>query len=209
MQQTGSQLLQWHYMIFLLPLVLAAFFLLLSVVRPGRHSRHRHGAAPKQSAVSKSGAPPTLLPLLLRLLGVDKVPLPLFLELFCLLFGIAGFWANRFLLGEIPNPSFWQVLPSLGIALGVALLGSRLATGLVARLMPRDESTARSQSSLFGATGTIVFPTTETTGRIHIYDSYGTLHDESCRTAPGMPSLPKGSQAQVRDITPEGRLIVE
>lgn len=242
MLEKEATLLHWHYMIFLLPMGLAAFFLLLSSLRlggrhghrtaaqgrgpgaghrghsgtAGRHhgtgnGRHsgRHGggrSAPKSGGKGLSVTPMTLV---LALIGADRAPLPLAIELFCLSWGIVGFWANRLLLPGTEIPSLIQLLPSLSMACLGGIIGARAGSELAFRLMPREETTAISRTALFGLTGTIVFPASETAGRIHIYDDHGTLHDESCRVAPDSPPIPKGSCAIVVDVDTRGRLIVE
>ena len=130
------------------------------------------------------------------------------LEAFCIAWGLCGFWANAFLL-RAPTPSLLQVLPSLGIALVGGTAGSRLAAELLSRVLPQEESCAVSQQELFGLTGAIAFPVSEEAGRIHIYDSFGTLHDEACRVSPGHPPIEKGHRAIVVDMDTQGRLIVE
>jgi hypothetical protein len=42
-----------------------------------------------------------------------------------------------------------------------------------------------------------------------VYDSFGTLHDEMCRIAPGQLTIEKGRQAIVLDMDTQGRLLVE
>ena len=50
---------------------------------------------------------------------------------------------------------------------------------------------------------------TATEGRVHIYDPYGTLHDESCRVKPGYDQIAKGAKVLVTDMDDTGRIIVE
>jgi hypothetical protein len=217
---------------------LAAFFLLLSSFRLGVRQGHRttaqgrgpgaghrahsgtagrhHGtgngrhiggkSAPKSGGKSLSVTPMTLV---LALIGADRAPLPLAIELFCLSWGIVGFWANRLLLPDTEVPSLIQLIPSLSMACLGGIIGARAGSELAFRLMPREETTAISRTALFGLTGTVVFPASETAGRIHIYDDHGTLHDESCRVAPDGPPIPKGCRAIVVDVDSKGRLIVE
>jgi len=256
MTTEATILLQWHYLIFLLPLGMALLLLLLSSLRLGHHSghgahavthghaavhghaaphgthatgapagpSHAHGAAgahaqPHGAAARPGGhSHPTangtkenlLTPagLLLGLLGFGRAPAPMVLEAFCIAWGQCGFWANEFLL-RTPTPSLLQMLPSLGIALAGGIVGSRLAAELLSRVLPKEESCAVSQQELFGLTGSVAFPISEEGGRIHIYDSFGTLHDEVCRVSPGHPPIEKGHRAIVVDMDTQGRLIVE
>lgn len=247
-----TTLLQWHYLIFLLPLGTALLLLLLSSLRLGHHSGHgghghigvhghavvhshaaphtahaggahtgsAHGHAHPHGAAAQSGGNAhqtangtkeniiTPAGLLLGLLGFGRAPAPMVLEAFCIAWGLCGFWANEFFL-RTPTPSLLQVLPSLGIALVGGTAGSRLAAELLSRVLPQEESCAVSQQELFGLTGAIAFPVSEEAGRIHIYDSFGTLHDEMCRVPAGHPPIEKGHRAIVVDMDTQGRLIVE
>ena len=51
-----------------------------------------------------------------------------------------------------------------------------------------------SRDGLFGLTGQVVFPVSAASGRIHIYDEHGTLHDEMCRWRPVTRPLPKAAR---------------
>ncbi len=252
-------LLQWHYLIFLLPFGMAAFLLLLSSLHLGHHgghgghhghafghghaghapagAGHGHGApgghAPSHAhagshphthshgqahgnqggngkAAAKGGRAGlhSATGLLSQITGVGRAPLPMILESFCIGWGFSGFWANRWLL-PMPNPTLVQMLPSLGIALAGGLAVARLAAEVIARLLPPEETLVVSRDGLFGLTGSITFPATETGGRIHIYDEYGTLHDEMCRVAPNHPPIEKGQNAIVMDMDAQGHLVVE
>jgi hypothetical protein len=249
----GTTLLQWHYLIFLLPFGLAAFLLLLSSLRLGhRHGGHGrvaahsghgghgahatagpahthgahgghsgHGAATarhggtgkgghgKANGRSSREAGATPANVFLALMGVDRAPLPMVVESFCICWGLIGCLANQWLLPRGLEPTLFQMLPSLGIALGGGLIGARGAAELIARLMPQDESQVVSRDGLFGMVGKVAFPVSATGGRIHIYDEFGTLHDETCRVAPAYPSIAKGCRAMVMDRDAQGNLIVE
>lgn len=158
-----------------------------------------------QIAASHNQAPGSAL---LGIIGVGRAPLPIVLQSFFLMWGFFGFWANR-LFVHSPNPSIFHVLPSLGIALVAGALGARGAAELVARILPPDESAVLSREGLFGLTGKITFPASETSGRIFVYDEYGTLHDEGCRVETGHPAIEKGRSAIVLDIDEKGNLIVK
>jgi membrane protein implicated in regulation of membrane protease activity len=140
--------------------------------------------------------------------GPRRAPLMLVLEAFLLLWGIFGLWASqRMLHGDSPTPG--QVLPVLGIALVGGVVGARIAAWFIARLLPPDETLIVSHDGLFGMTGMVAFPVSREAGRIHIYDQYGTLHDEMCRTAPDHAPIAKGRRAMVMDVDTQGNLIVE
>jgi len=142
-------------------------------------------------------------------LGIGKAPTPLVAEMFCLCWGVAGFCVNQQLLPPGTEPTMTRVLPALGIALLVGLGGARISAEILARLMPKDETAIVSRNELFGLTGVVVYPVTADGGRVHIYDAYRTLHDETCRVAPECPAIPKGHHALVIDLDASGHLIVE
>jgi hypothetical protein len=130
------------------------------------------------------------------------------IETFCVTWGFCGVWANRLLI-KTPDPTFVQMLPSLGIAFAGGWFGSRIFAEVFARVAPKEESFDISHDQLFGLTGRVTFPVSVNAGRIHIYDEHGTLHDEPCLIAAGHPEIPKGQHAIVVDMDTKGRLIVE
>ena len=246
-ENVGAVLMQWQYLLFVLPFGLGAFFLLISSLRFGGHrhhamghisshahahmaaTAHAHGAAgargPAAGAAhrpavahhggehvtegTKTASGVTPITIALLLLGVGRAPLPLVIEFFLICFGIAGFWAVETFVHS-PHPNLFQMLPSLGLAMGGGAVGSRLAAEIVGRIMPRDETAIVSGESLYGLTGKVAFAVSETAGRVHIYDPFGTLHDESCRVAAGHPAIGKGRTVLIADRDAvSGRLIVE
>jgi hypothetical protein len=172
----------------------------------GSHG-HAHHQAAHESAVHEGG--PSVGRQVLGWFGVGRAPVTLLLWSFWLGWGFAGFWSEQLLARSGASPVLY-VLPAMGVALVGGLLLAKGTAEVAARVMPREESTAIGREGLLGRIGEIVFPTTESAGRIHVYDDYGTLHDESCRVAPGQPSLAKGTRAMVVSIDAEARrLIVE
>jgi membrane protein implicated in regulation of membrane protease activity len=146
--------------------------------------------------------------LVLNLTGANKAPMAMILEAFLLIWGAVGLSAHQ-LLAQTAQPSPRQILLLVGIALVGGAVGARVAASLIGRFMPQDETLIVSRNELIGLTGTIVFAAGQTSGRIHIYDGFGTLHDEMCRVAPGHLTIEKGRQAMVLDMDTQGRLLVE
>ncbi len=143
-----------------------------------------------------------------NLTGSRNAPLPMVLEAFFLVWGLCGYWANRMWIhGEGLPPA--KILPSVAAALVGGLIGARLAAEVLGRMMPEDESLVVSREGLYGLIGKVAFPVSETSGRIHVYDSFGTLHDEMCRVEAGRPTISRGGRAMVVDRDTGGRLIVE
>jgi hypothetical protein len=242
----AALLLQWHYLVFLLPLGVAILLLVLSTLRFGAHRgggnsghhgaglRHgvgghhqghgvgRHAGGQAKAAHGRAHHPRSAngkdgdrgegvsaLGLLLTLIGVGRAPLPIVLQMFFLCWGVAGILANQILLPNVSNPTFAQVLPSLGTAFWLGLIGSRIGAELFGQVMPQEESSVVSRDSLFGMTGRVVFPVTETGGRVHIYDENNTLHDEPCRVPSGQAAIAKGRPVLVADRDEKGVLVVE
>lgn len=256
----ASVLLQWHYLIFLLPLGVAAFLLLLSGLRLGGHRGHyggmrragghgtqrghghsgagRHSATGRHSVAGQAkgaghkaahgGAKAahtktaggktddkndvvTALPFnfMQTLFGVGRAPLPIVLQLMALFWSVAGIEANKHFLADTLHPTLAQMGTPLAIAFWSALIGSRIGAELFGRFMPFEASAVVSREELYGLTGRVVFPVTETGGRIHLYDDNQTLHDERCRIAAGKFPLEKGETARIIDRASDGTLIVE
>lgn len=168
-----------------------------------------HHAVPRGTDNGRSQETAVLVsPLLLRITGLSSAsPLVLF-ELFCLMWGLFGLWARHYLV-PVANPSLPQMVWPLLVALFGGFLGMRAGVALLVRLIPKEESLDVSRNHLLGLTGTIAFTTTETQGRIQVYDAYGTLHDERCRVARAGEVIPKGKTALITDIAPDGCLLVE
>ncbi len=118
------------------------------------------------------------------LFGVGRAPLIIVAELYFLAFGLIGMLVNGTFIHS-NHPLVFAVLPSLGIALVGAALFARISAAAFTRIMPDESTAVLSRDSLFGLSGTVTYPVSATGGRVHLYDEFGTLHDESCRTAPG------------------------
>ncbi len=238
----AAELLQWHYLIFLLPMGVAALLLLLSSLRLGHHGGHgghhahtpvhggthaAHGGqaarpAPAAartgtagSANSRNGTNATERPnvtvtnhLVLNLTGANRAPLILIAEAFLLIWGGCGLLAHQ-IMAHGAEPSSRQLWMLVSIALVGGLVGARVAASLIGRFMPQEETLIVSRNELIGLTGTVVYPVSQTAGRLHIYDTFGTLHDEMCRLAPGQSEIAKGRSAMVLDMDTQGHLLVE
>jgi len=249
---TATLLLQWHYLVFLLPLGVAILLLVLSTLRLGAHRagghsghhahavgfrhaagsghNHGHGATGHRYAGGSAkaahgrasharhsdgkgdgdrGEGVSLMGLLLTVIGVGRAPLPIVLQMFFLFWGVVGILANQILLPNVTNPMLSQALPSLGAAFWLGLIGARVGAEIFGNVMPQEETSVISREALFGMTGKVVFPVTETAGRVHIYDDNQTLHDEPCHIPVGHSPIAKGRPVLVADRDEKGVLIVE
>lgn len=93
-------------------------------------------------------------PSLLSWLNVGRLPLLMLIVVFLFAFGMTGLIGQAVVAGAIGRPWPWFVAAPLAFA--VALPVSRAFGRLVARIMPRDETTAVSRESLVGRVAVIV-----------------------------------------------------
>lgn len=179
-------------------------------------ARHAAGRMAREGieAVNAASAPlpptaeqPPLVAMLQSVFGIGRAPLLMVAELFFICWGTVGLIANE-LIGEKLHQGPALLLASAPIAFIGGLLLARIGAAILDKAVPQEESLVTSRDGLFGLTGEITFPVGSTGGRIHVYDAYGTLHDEACRTLPNSSPIPKGATAMVEDIDSAGNLIV-
>lgn len=133
-----------------------------------------------------------VVPALLSLLGVGRVPLAVVFICFFALFGLLGLVLNG-ALGSLGLPAILFFWP----ALAGALVGSGFLTGrvarLVARIMPTSETYVVRREDFGGRVGTALYSVTERSGVAVVADDSGTLHQVACRTREGEPPIPKNT----------------
>lgn len=221
--------MKWYYLIYLLPGGTALLVLLLSALSGGRHHRsggghhsgggHRHGGRPlpahrhagPKHAGPKHAAPsrPSVAEQALAFFGAGRVPGPFLWGSVLMGWGLFGFWATRFFEPALHVPALF-VLPTMGCAVVGALGTAKFAAETGARLLPREESFAMETVELCGLTGTVAFPVDAMRGRVHVYDTHGTLHDVSARVTPGYPPILRGRRVLVSDFdAAHGFVVVE
>lgn len=138
------------------------------------HTGHKSTGHKSNAAVGRS-AP------LLTFFGLGRVPAPLVWGSALLGWGVFGFWGTQWWQSLLHWPVAF-VPPALLTAVAGALLTEKVTVETAARYLPRDETYAVSSVDLCGLTGTVVFPADAARGRIHVYDTHGTLHDVAART---------------------------
>jgi len=222
--------LQWYDMIYLLPGGIAMLLLLLSALGSGMHqgnhcgmghghlssqthSGHGHPGQGHQGAGHRSHGPQAASTIrtqqLSSFFGLGRVPAPLVYGSALLGWGLFGFWGTQFWQGILHLPIAF-VLPSLVTALAGAFVTEKVTVETAFRFLPGDESYAVSAVELCGLTGTVAFPIDATRGRVHVYDTHGTLHDLSARAAPTQGVIPRGHTVLVADYdNARDQLIVE
>jgi len=121
--------------------------------------------------------------------------------------GVFGWLAVEVLRPSLHYPALF-ILPSAGIALAGALLSAKLLGELMARFMPQDETYAISTDGLMGLTGKVVYPVSETAGRVHVFDQFRTLHVTPARVRPGAEGLTRGTEIIVASLPPDRHYVI-
>ena len=220
-----TEFVQWYYLIYLLPGGTALLLLLLSVLGGGMHHGHpggsihghpggvSHGHPGGVSHGAGHGAHPSTpmnrTPFLPAFFGLGRVPAPLVWGSALLGWGLFGFWGTQFWQSFLHFPAAF-VLPALATALAGAFVTEKVTVETASRFLPGDESYAVSAVELCGLTGTAAFPVDTVRGRIHVYDTHGSLHDLSARAAPGQGTIARGRPVLVVDYdAARDQMIVE
>ena len=127
---------------------------------------------------------------LVFLIGIEKLPIMLWLTIFFLFFGCIGMLINMVFgpqLGYTTVAGKDSALIALASALGVtSLIGHAFG-----RFLPTDETFAISQNEIVGSVGSLVLKATETSGLAQVHDFRGNLQQIQVRTTEG--ELPQGS----------------
>jgi len=214
----AAQFWEWHYLIFLLPGVLALLLLLVSSAfslggdsdsgveaegeidgdSSGASDSEADGETGNEAEDEHSGLGAGLL----RLVGADKAPLSLAGGAFFLGWGFFGFWADEMLAPWLLRPLVF-IGPALALALTGAILTARATAAVAARVIPKDASTAISLEAIAGHEARAVYPISQTTGRAIYYDKNAVLHDVTCRIRPGENPIPKGQIIILVDYDPK------
>ncbi|MEO7719447.1 MAG: hypothetical protein ABIY70_24865 [Capsulimonas sp.] len=192
-------LLNWYYLIFLLPAGIAVVLLMLSTVISigGDGSGDTDADADVDADVdadadtdAEGDGGPGGLSGALGVVGIGHAPLTLVLGALMLGWGFSGFWAVR-VLSEKMAPGVF-ILPAVAIATVCAVLLSRSAARIFSYFVPKIETAAVSRESLVGQEASVVYPISATAGRAFYYDKNAVLHDVTCRVRPGQPVIGKG-----------------
>lgn len=212
------ELLRWYNLIFLLPAGVAILVLLVAGLESGDDSdadlsdagdagEGGETAEGDDLGDAEEGAEDGTGRHLLGFFGVGRAPLTIVLAALLIGWSVGGFAANEALQPRLGVPTRFIGL-SLAVAAGCALVSAKLFAELAARFMPKDESYALSQADLVGLTGKVIYPISETAGRIHIRDRYRTLHVKPARVAPGAAPIAKGVEVIVASEDAQKRYVV-
>ncbi len=202
---------EWYYLIYLMPGGMALLILLLSAlgggVRHGHHGgiRNGHQGGIRHGHSGAAGRTPSLA----AFFGLGRVPPPLIWGSALLGWGVFGFWGTQLWQSALHAPTLF-FLPGLATASAGALATVKATVEAVARFLPDEESYAVSAVELCGLIGSVAFPVDAARGRVHVYDSHGTMHDVSARTAPGQEQIARGRKVLVVDYdAAHDQLLVE
>lgn len=115
-------------------------------------------------------------PSLLSWLNIGRLPLLMLVVVFLFSFGLVGLILQQVIAGIFGRPGPWWLAAPLAVA--VALPCTRLFGRLVARIMPRDETTAVSRETLVGRWATIVTGKAQVGGaaQARVRDAHGQTH---------------------------------
>jgi hypothetical protein len=113
---------------------------------------------------------------LLGWLGVGRLPLLMLLVIFLCLFGVIGLSVQQ-LAVALTGSTFSPWIAGLAAAV-VALPGTGILSRPIARILPRDETSAVPIDSLVGRTGKIVTgrATQGSPARARVFDHFGQIH---------------------------------
>jgi hypothetical protein len=143
----------------------------------------------------------------LSFFAVGRAPVTIVLGSMMLGWGLCGYITVGALQPVLRFPAAF-VPPALGIAVGGGLLFAKVFGEIAAHLIPQEESSAVSVEDLVGLFGTVVYPVSDTEGRIHVFDAFRTLHVEPAHVAPGAASIAKGTSVKVTAISPDGDYLI-
>ncbi|BDI31112.1 hypothetical protein CCAX7_31630 [Capsulimonas corticalis] len=190
-------LLNWYYLIFLLPAGVAVVLLLLSTVMSvgdggaDAETDADVDADVEADADGESESEGGGLGGALGWIGVGHAPLTLVMGSLLLGWGFTGFWAVRLLSMKIESPGAF-IGPAVLIAAVFAVLIARAVAKISAYIVPKIQTAAVSRESLVGQEASVVYPVSVNGGRAFYYDSNAVLHDVTCRVRPGEPEIGKG-----------------
>ena len=129
----------------------------------------------------------------LSFFGIGRAPLTLLLQGFMLAWGAVGFYATQAFQGLWGDPTRFVPAGMAAAALS-GLVGMKTIGAFGSRYMKSVETYAVGRDDLVGEVGTVTYPVSETSGRVHVYDRHGSLHIESCRVRPGADPIPRNEK---------------
>lgn len=139
----------------------------------------------------------------LVLLGANKLPLSIALELFCLFWGGLGLSFNTLLSRWLHDPR-WFIGPSLVLTFVATAIMSRLVSTGLARVMPKIESNAIAAGQLVGLLGETVYTVQAERGSVMVKSPSIGVIEVACRTLPGDEPIPRGRAVVLVEYDEDG-----
>lgn len=202
-------LLEFHNLIFVLPLAAAVLLvLLMGVGAPaGDHDvGHSIGDAFEHGVDSTSGheldaSHAGHLPMLqavLTFMGIGNVPIMITLVSLGLLWGTAGLVSNGLL-----TRSSEHLGTVMLIAATAAIVGNALVSRVINRLLPSVESYGSHERELVTERGDVLHEITTAGGTVRTKDRHGNLRDVTVHAENSQDSIPRGSRVVLTDYVEE------
>jgi membrane protein implicated in regulation of membrane protease activity len=189
-------LLEWQYLIFLMPLALGVLYLLMlsaglslgggdvdveADVDADIDAHVDVDADVDHPEVAHAELGP--LAAMASILGLGRVPLSIILLSYCFVWGVGGLMGiTAFGLERMP-----MVITVAAVA---AVVLTRILAGVVGRLIPSVASYHTPMKDLVGNRGRVLHTVTTSSGTVRLTDDRGTLRDVPCRILEGTPELP-------------------
>lgn len=133
----------------------------------GGHSGHAHGGHGHDAGHPQQQS---FFDRVLGILGLGKAPAAIVMTCWFITFGVTGLIANIIAKGMVVLPASVYFCWSVGIAFVCGFIFTGWFAGIVARIMPAEETQTFSPENLIGKTGTAVYSIDKTFGRVHVYD---------------------------------------
>lgn len=182
---------EWQNLLFILPMVMAVFLIILQAAglggdhdhdhdhdfdhdhdihhEPGVHIEHGHSDGFK----------------LLSLFGIGKVPLTIVAVSLCLLWGAGGLVGN-FVVNRGP-------LVAIVVAAAFALIGTRVLSSLISKVMPSLETSSRPGEWYLNKEARVLYPLKVDSGAVQIGNPEGLKIELQARIEAGHAEIPEGS----------------
>lgn len=197
-------LLEWQYLIFLMPLGLGVLYLLvLAIGMPlggeAEADVDAHVDLDVHTDVDVDVAADAAvdvghadvghhvdvgpLTAVATFLGVGRVPISIVVLSLAFVWGVAGL-AGVSLYGP---GAVWMAAGAAGVA---AIVVTRYVAKLVGRLVPSVATYHTPSQALVGLRGMVVYQVTGDSGVVRLTDDRGTMRDVRCRVAEGQPPIP-------------------
>lgn len=215
-----ASLMNWWNFIFALPLavgiLLGVLFVLTGIIDTGDLSAGDHadahggdlhadahggdtstGGEPTEGTADHTGDDHSSLLDFVKVFGVGTgVPITVLLPTLMMVWGIVGLGMNQLLQPLLKLPALYAPLSAVLAVGGMALFG-QLAGFVARRLGLFDTTPAPTRHDLVGCSGYAVYSITETEGTANIKSHTGDILRVSCRTHPGHPPIPAGTELLV------------